>query len=83
MKFWDTAGHLDSPVGVVDKSMVPAAERNAISDAGRAFVGPMGNMMNIAPAGRYRTARKRTPAIPNNHRAADRGRYRMAGAPDV
>jgi hypothetical protein len=52
MEFWNTAGHLDSPVGMVDKSVVAAAERHAVIDAGGAMVGPMDYMMNIVPAAR-------------------------------
>jgi hypothetical protein len=53
MEFWNAAGHVDSPVGVVDESMMPAAERDAVFGAGRAVVGPMDYMMDIAPAGWY------------------------------
>jgi hypothetical protein len=30
MKFWDTVGHLDSPVGMVEESVVSAAECHAV-----------------------------------------------------
>ena len=68
---------------MVNEPMVPAAERNAVRDAGRAFVGPMYDMMNIAPAGWYSTPRESTPAIPEDHGAPDRRWHCIAGAPDV
>ena len=83
VELWDAAGHVDSPVGMVDESMVPPAERNTVSDAGRAVVDPMDHMVNVAPAGWYRTPWKGTSAISNDHCAADRGGYRVAGSSDV
>ena len=64
VEFWNTAGHLDPPVGMVDESMVATAQRNAVRDAGRAFVGPMYDMVNFAPTGWYSASWESTPAIP-------------------
>src|SRR5262245_767313 len=83
MEFWNAVGYLDSPVGVVDQAMMPAAERNAVCEAGGSSISPMDNMVNVAPTGRYRTPGESAPTIPDDHRAADRGRYRSAGASDV
>lgn len=41
MKFWNTIGHVDSPVGLVDESVVAAAEGNAVVDAGGSVVSPV------------------------------------------
>ena len=41
VELWNTVGHLDPPVGMVDKAMVPAAQRNAVIDAGWSVVDPM------------------------------------------
>jgi hypothetical protein len=53
MEFWNAAGHLDSPVGMVQESMVAAAQCDTVSDAGGAVVSPMDHVMNIAPASWY------------------------------
>lgn len=63
--------------------MVATAERNTVLEASRAMINPMYDMVNIAPAGRNRAPRKRTPAIAENDRAADRCGYGAAGAPDI
>jgi hypothetical protein len=52
MEFGDTAGHLDSPVRMVEESVVPAAERHTVSKlAGRDH--PVHEMVNVAPVGGY------------------------------
>ncbi|PZS20473.1 MAG: hypothetical protein DLM60_08660, partial [Pseudonocardiales bacterium] len=65
MELRDTGGHVDPPVGMVDQSVMPAAQRNTVVDAGGAVIGPMNAMVDIAPAGRYRTPRKSAPAVSN------------------
>jgi hypothetical protein len=66
------ADHLDSPGGMVDEAVVPAAEQDAVGEAGGTAVGPMNDVVAFTPAGRYRTPRKRAPAVSDGHRAADR-----------
>ena len=83
VEFWDTVGHVDSPAGMVEEFVVAAAQGDAVFDAGRAIIGPVQNVMNFAPASRYRTARKGASTVPDNDRAADRGRHGIAGPPDV
>jgi hypothetical protein len=61
VEFWDAAGHVDSPVGMVDKPVVAAAERHTVSDTGGASIGPMDTMVDIAPTGWYRTPGKAHP----------------------
>ena len=83
VEFWDTFGHVDSPAGMVKELVVAAAQRDAVSDAGRAIIGPMDNVMDFAPAGRYRTPGKGAPGVPDNDCSADRGGHGIAGPPDV
>ena len=83
VEFWDTAGHVDSPVGVVGEFVMPTAQCHAVSDAGGAVVGPVDNMMNFTPPGRYRTPGKSAPAVSNTDGAADRGGHGVTGASDV
>ena len=49
----DTANHVYSPVGMVEESVVAAAERDAVFDAGGTIVGPVDDVMDFAPAGGY------------------------------
>ena len=83
VEFGDTAGHVDSPEGVVEEFVVAAAQGDAVSDAGGAIIGPVHNVMDFAPAGGYRTSRKGASAVADNDRAADRGGHGVAGPPDV
>jgi hypothetical protein len=53
MELWNTAGHLDSPAGMVDEPMVATAQGDTVPDAGGAMIGPMSHVMNFAPAGGY------------------------------
>ena len=53
VEFWNTGDHLDSPVGMVEESVVAAAQRHAVADAGRPIIGPMDHVMDFAPAGGY------------------------------
>ena len=50
VEFWNAAGHLDPPVGMVQESMVATAQCDAVFDAGGAVVSPMDHVVNIAPA---------------------------------
>lgn len=63
--------------------MMSTAQRNAVPDAGGPVVGPMNYVVNIAPAGWYRTSGESASAVSEDHRAADRGGYCVAGATDV
>jgi hypothetical protein len=83
VEFWDTAGHVYSPAGMVQESVVPTAQGDAVSDAGGTIIGPMDDVMYFAPAGWYRTTGKGASAVPNNDRTADRGGNGVAGAPDI
>ncbi|MGB8995030.1 MAG: hypothetical protein WCC65_06960 [Pseudonocardiaceae bacterium] len=83
MEFWDTAGHVYSPVGMVEKLVVAAAERDAVVDAGGAVVSPMDNVVNFGPAGWYRTPWKGASAVSDNDDSAYCGGYGVAGATDV
>jgi hypothetical protein len=83
VEFWDTAGQVYSPAGMVEKSVVPTAQGDAVPDAGGTIIGPMDNVMNFAPASWYRTTGKGASAVPNNDRPADRGGNGVAGAPDI
>jgi hypothetical protein len=57
MELRDAAGHVDSPVGMVDESVMAAAECDTVFDAGGAVVGPVDNVVDIAPAGRDSNSR--------------------------
>jgi hypothetical protein len=83
MEFWNAAGHVDSPTGMVEEFVVAAAEGDTVSDAGGTFIGPMDAMVNIAPTGRYRTPGESAPAVSDDHSAANRGRHSVAGPPDI
>jgi hypothetical protein len=83
VEFGDTAGHVDSPAGVVEEFVVAAAQGDAASDAGGAIIGPVHNVMDFAPAGGYRTSRKDASAVADNDRAADRGGHGIAGPTDI
>jgi hypothetical protein len=52
MELWDAADHVDLPVGVVEESVVSAAERDAVLQAGWAVVVPVDDVVDVAPAGR-------------------------------
>ena len=83
VEFGNTAGHVDSPAGMVEELVVATAQGDAVSDAGRAIIGPMDNVMNFAPAGWYRTPGKGASAVADNDCSADRGGYGIAGPPDI
>jgi hypothetical protein len=44
---------LDLPVGVVEESVVSAAERDAVVEAGWTMIVPVDDVVDVAPAGRY------------------------------
>jgi hypothetical protein len=79
----NAAGHVDAPVGMVQQSVVTAAECHTVGEAGSSSLGPMNNVMNVAPAGRDSTARKGAAAVAQDHRTANRCRHDAAGTPDV
>lgn len=83
IKFWDSAGHLDLPGGVAEEPVVSAAERDTVLQAGRAVVDRVHEMVDVAPASRYCTPGKRTPAVAEKHRAADRCRHGAGSPPYV
>ena len=83
VEFWDTFGHVDSPAGMVEEFVVAAAEGDTVSDASGTFIGPVQNMMNFAPTGRYRTPGKSAPAVSDEHSATDRGRHSVAGPSEI
>ncbi len=70
VEFWDTGGQVYSPVGMVEESVMPAAERDAVFDAGGPMINPVHNVMDFAPPGRYRTAGKGASAVSDNDCAA-------------
>jgi hypothetical protein len=83
VEFWDSGGHSDAPVGMVDESVVSAAEGDAVCEAGGAMVGPVHDVVDVTPAGRYETAGISASTVSDDHRAADRGRHGGAGSPDI
>jgi hypothetical protein len=68
---------------VVGESVASAAERDAVGEAGGAVVDPVHDMVDVAPASRYCTSGKRTPAVAKKHRAADRGGHGAGGPADI
>jgi len=68
---------------MVEELVVATAQDDEVSDAGRAIIGPMDNVMNFAPAGWYRTPGKGASAVADNDCSVDRGGYGIAGPPDV
>ena len=68
----NAADHLDSPRGMVDEAVMPAAEQDTVVDAGGSSIRPMNDVVAFTPAGRHRTAGKRVSAISEGDRAADR-----------
>jgi hypothetical protein len=48
-----------SPVGMVEESVVAAAERDAVFYAGGTIVGPVDDVMDFAPGGRVLNNRGR------------------------
>jgi hypothetical protein len=83
VEFGDTAGHVDSPAGVVEEFVVATAQRDAVSDAGGTIIGPVQNVVDFAPTGRNRTPGKGASAVSDDHSAADRGGHGVAGPPDI
>jgi hypothetical protein len=53
MELWDAADHVDLPVGVVEESVVSAAECHAVIEAGWTMIDPVDDVVDVAPAGRY------------------------------
>jgi hypothetical protein len=79
----DAVAHVDAPVGMVDEAVVATAQRNTIVDAGGAVVGPVDNVVDVAPASGHGTAREGAAIITQDHCAANRRGDGAAGAPDV
>ena len=79
----DAVAHVDAPVGMVDEAVVAAAQRNTIVAAGEAVVGPVNNVVDVAPASGHETAREGAATITQDHCAANRRGDGAAGAPDV
>ena len=72
--WWDEVGesvdHADLPFGVVDHSVVAAAQEQQIVEVGGAAVFPVSRVMSIGPSGCEMAAWKRAAFVPGGEGAA-------------
>ena len=85
---WDefgvaVAAELDGPVAVVEVSVVVAAEQDGVVEAGGAAVGPVPDVVGVAPAGWSVAAGERAAAVAQHQGAAQRPGDEAALSADV
>lgn len=68
MELGNVVPYVDAPVRMVDQAVMVAAQRNTIVDAGGAVVGPVDNVVDVAPAGRHDAATITQDHCPANRR---------------
>ncbi|HEY8115189.1 MAG TPA: hypothetical protein VIH70_02110 [Actinomycetota bacterium] len=67
----------------MDRSVMWPAEQHEVAERRLATVGPVANVMGVAPAGWPSTAWKPTSAVPNGDRASEAGRHDLGATAEL
>ena len=74
---------VDGPAVVVDDPVVLGAQQHQVVQGGRAAVGPVPDVVGVAPAGGSAAAGERAAAVAHDQRPPQRGRDDAGAAADV
>src|SRR5713226_10631209 len=77
------APHLSCQPELVDESMVAPTQQAGVGEVGFATIGPMDDVVPVAPIGRPVAAREAAVLVSNDERAAERSGHRAGAAADV